>query len=79
MELPFLHQSTVNRVFRLRVNDIDDHRLRLQESVNAVNRLDEIMKLIINADKNRPVTVILEIAAAAGQALFRGEQADFAV
>ena len=79
MEFPFFHQGTVDRIFRLCIDDVHNHGFLLQKTIAAVNRLDEIMEFIVDADKNLPVAVILEVAADAGQAFLRGKQAGSAL
>ena len=74
VEFPFFHQGTVDRIFRLCIDDVHNHGFLLQETIAAVNRLDKIMELIIDADKNLSVAVILEITADAGKAFLCGEQ-----
>ena len=72
--LPFLHQHTVNGIFRRRVNNVDHHLLRLEKAIDTVYRLNKIVKFIVDTDENRPVAMALEVAPAAAQALFGGKQ-----
>ena len=72
--LPLFQQHPVDGVLRLRVDDVDDHRLRLQEAVYPVDGLNEIIELVVDADEDGPVAVPLEVAAGAGEAFLRGEE-----
>ena len=74
VELPLFHQSPVDGFLRLGVNDVDDHLLGLEEAIDPVHRLDEIMEFVVDTDEDGPVTVPLEVAPAAGQALLGSKQ-----
>ena len=72
--LPFLLQNVPDLFLRLRVDHVNDHRLLLQEPVDAVDRLDKVVEFIVNAQENGPVAVPLEVASGPGKALLRGKQ-----
>jgi hypothetical protein len=62
-----------------RVNEVDAHGLRLQEALDAVNRLDEVLKLEADAEEHGPRAMPLEVAAAAGDDGLRRELGELAV
>ena len=61
--LPFLHQHVQDRLFRFGVDDVDDDFFFLQKAVDAVDRLYEIVKLVIDTDEDRPMAIPLEVTA----------------
>ena len=67
-------QRPENLHFAFHVDDVNDDRLILQEAVNAVYGLNKVIEFIVDAHKNGPVTMPLEIAPAAADLLFRGQQ-----
>ena len=72
--MPLALQGKQDFTFGVHVQDVDYNRLVLQKAVDSMHGLNEIIKFIVDAHKNRPVTKTLEIAAGAGQALFCAEQ-----
>lgn len=77
MVFPLFQQHGPYLFLRLGEDHVDNHLLCLQKAVNPVDSLDKIVEFVVNAQKDRPVAVLLEVAAGAGQALFRGEQPCF--
>ena len=63
MVLPLFQQCFLDLALILHVDDVDHNRFRLQKSVAPVDCLNEIIKLIINSQKNLPVTVPLKVAS----------------
>jgi hypothetical protein len=61
--LPFAFEHRADAALGLGVDQVDPHRLRLQESLDAVDRLDEVVELEADAEEDRPGAVALEIAA----------------
>ena len=72
--LPLLHEHAQDLLLALGADDVDDHLLGLQKSVDAMDGLYKIVEFIIDTDKDRPVAVPLEVASRTGQFLLGREQ-----
>ena len=79
MLLPLLQKHLFDLCLRLCVDDVDDHRLGLQKSVDAMDGLYEIVELIVDAQEDGAVAMALEVAALAADGLLGGQQPGLAV
>ena len=61
---PLVLQDLEYFLLAVHVDDIHDDLFRLQEAMTAVNRLYEVVELVVNSEKNHAVTMPLEIAPA---------------
>jgi hypothetical protein len=71
---PLALQGPYDLALGLGVDDVDAHRVRLLEALDAVDGLDEVVELEADADEDRPVAVPLEVAAGPAQRRLGGEQ-----
>ena len=63
MLVPFMLQAFAHRPFSLSINDVNLAWVRLQKAVDAVDCLNEVIKLVVNPDKDGAMAKTLEIAA----------------
>ena len=63
MVFPLSQECLLDLFLILHVDDVDDHRFRLQKPVASVHRLNEIVEFIVDPDKYLPVTISLEITS----------------
>ena len=76
---PLALQRQQHLRLRVHVQDVDDDRGLLQETVDAVNGLNEVVELVVDAHENGAVAMALEIAAGTGQAFLGSEDAGAAL
>ncbi|MPN22893.1 hypothetical protein SDC9_170278 [bioreactor metagenome] len=74
MLLPFDKQIVEYLLLVFGIDHVDHDFFRLQESIYPVDCLYEIVEVVVDSREYRPVTMPLEVAPVAGQALFRSEQ-----
>jgi hypothetical protein len=77
--LPLAFERLAHAALGLAVDQVDPHPLRLQESLDAVDRLDEVVELEPDAKEDRPGAVPLEVAARSGQHRLGRQLLDLAV
>jgi hypothetical protein len=76
---PFGLKGSQNLALGFAVDDVDSHRVRLLESLNAVYRLYEIVELEPDARKDFPMAVPLKITAAASDYRLCRKHAEFPI
>ncbi len=76
MILPLFQKRFFDLPLVFHIDDVYHHRLCLEEPITAVHCLDKIVKLIVDPQKDFPVTVPLEITARPGEGFLRGKQPD---
>jgi len=64
--LPLSFEDFADAPLGFRMYDVDSNRVSLAESLNAVNSLDEVIKLESNPKEDRPVAMTLEVTTASG-------------
>jgi hypothetical protein len=79
MVRPFLFQPPHLLLLRLGVDDVDPAGVLLTEAQDPVNRLQEVMKLVVDAGIDRAVAMALEVRAGAVQDLLRRQIPKLAV
>ena len=57
-------QDFEDLLLAVHIDDVHDDLFRLQEPVTAVDRLYEVIELIVDAQKDHAVTVSLKVASA---------------
>ena len=57
MLTPLAFERALHGVLGFRIDQVDDHRLTLQEAVNPVDRLDQVVELEADADEDCAVAV----------------------
>jgi hypothetical protein len=67
MSLPFFSHDNHGIELGIRKDDMNLDGLSLHESLNPVNRLNEVVKLIRWPDKDRSIAMPLKVASAAKQ------------
>jgi hypothetical protein len=72
--LPLPTQRLHDLALALGVDDVDAHGVRLLEAVDPVTGLDQVVELERDAEEHGPVTVALEVAAAAGDLGLGGQK-----
>ena len=65
MSLPFLTHDNYSIELGIREDDMHLHGLGLHESLDSVNRLDEVVELVCWPDKDCSIAMPLEVAPAA--------------
>ncbi|MCY1352108.1 hypothetical protein D9M69_383920 [compost metagenome] len=76
---PFLLQGAKDFALSLGVDDVNLHRVALEEALDPVYGLNEVVELETDADEHRLVAVPLEVAAAAGNHRLGAEVLELAV
>ena len=71
---PLAAQRCDDLAFGVGVDDVDADPFGLLEPVDAVDGLDEVGELEVDADEDRPMTVALEVAARSRQDRLGGQQ-----
>ena len=72
-------QDFEDLLLAVHIDDIHDDLFRLQEPMTAVDRLNEVVELIVDAQKDHAVTISLKVASAPRELLFRCEDAELPI
>ena len=76
---PLLLQGFQYFLLGVHVDNVHDDLFFLQEAVTAVNRLNEVVELIVDANEDHAMTMALEVAAASRQLFLCREETELPI